>query len=95
MSAIEQLVGREILDSRGNPTVEVDVVSGVGRGRPGHGPVGRIDRAASKRSSCATAATRYRRQGRAHGAVGHVNGEIADAIEGHGRRSTSGPSTWP
>ena len=25
MSAIEQVIGREILDSRGNPTVEVDV----------------------------------------------------------------------
>ena len=26
MSAIEQVIGREILDSRGNPTVEVDVL---------------------------------------------------------------------
>lgn len=25
MSVIEQVIGREILDSRGNPTVEVDV----------------------------------------------------------------------
>ena len=25
MSAIEQVVGREVLDSRGNPTVEVEV----------------------------------------------------------------------
>ncbi|MDZ7732049.1 MAG: hypothetical protein U5R31_02135 [Acidimicrobiia bacterium] len=26
MSTIEQIIGREVLDSRGNPTVEVDVV---------------------------------------------------------------------
>ncbi|MGI8710198.1 MAG: phosphopyruvate hydratase, partial [Acidimicrobiales bacterium] len=26
MSSIERVVGREILDSRGNPTVEVEVV---------------------------------------------------------------------
>ena len=34
MSSIEHIVGREILDSRGNPTVEVDVVLDSGaRGR--------------------------------------------------------------
>ena len=32
MSAIEHLVGRQILDSRGNPTVEVDVVLESGAG---------------------------------------------------------------
>ena len=26
MSSIEQVIGREVLDSRGNPTVEVEVV---------------------------------------------------------------------
>jgi enolase len=34
MTAISTIIGREILDSRGNPTVEVDVVLGGGhRGR--------------------------------------------------------------
>ena len=30
MTAIATIIGREILDSRGNPTVEVDVVLGDG-----------------------------------------------------------------
>jgi len=36
MSAIVDIVGREILDSRGNPTVECDVLleSGVWRSKP-------------------------------------------------------------
>ena len=38
MTAITDIIGREILDSRGNPTVEVDVVLEDGaqgpRGRP-------------------------------------------------------------
>ncbi len=28
---IEKIIGREVLDSRGNPTVEVDVILGIGR----------------------------------------------------------------
>ena len=36
MTAIVDIIGREILDSRGNPTVEVDVVLADGsRGRAG------------------------------------------------------------
>src|SRR5262249_24439755 len=35
MTAIVDIIGREILDSRGNPTVEVDVILADGsRGRP-------------------------------------------------------------
>ncbi|HLJ20569.1 MAG TPA: hypothetical protein VKU84_10235, partial [Stellaceae bacterium] len=30
MTAITDIIGREILDSRGNPTVEVDVVLATG-----------------------------------------------------------------
>ena len=34
MAVIERIVGREILDSRGNPTVEADVIlAGGARGR--------------------------------------------------------------
>ncbi len=46
MTAITDIIGREILDSRGNPTVEVDVLPR----RRQHGPcgrsVGRLDRCA-------------------------------------------------
>ena len=38
--------GREILDSRGNPTVEVDVSLGRRRLRAGRGALGRLDRRA-------------------------------------------------
>jgi len=54
MTAIVDIVAREILDSRGNPTVEVDVVLEDGSmGRAGV-PSG-LRRAPMKRSSCATA----------------------------------------
>ena len=33
MSAIQAVVAREILDSRGNPTIEVEIFTGEGRGR--------------------------------------------------------------
>ena len=46
MSDIVSIVGREILDSRGNPTVEVEVTLDSGARRPGDGPVGRVDRRA-------------------------------------------------
>ena len=46
MTAIIDIHGREILDSRGNPTVEVDVTPGERRHRPRRGAVGRLDRRA-------------------------------------------------
>ena len=46
MTAIVDIHGREILDSRGNPTVEVDVDAGERRARPRRGAVGRLDRRA-------------------------------------------------
>ena len=46
MTAIATIIGREILDSRGNPTVEVDVVLDDGHLRPRRGAVGRLDRRA-------------------------------------------------
>ncbi len=87
MSSIEHIVGREVLDSRGNPTVEVEVVPRVGRRGAGHRPVGRVDRRSSRRSSCATAATATAARACVD-AVDHVNGEIADAL-----RRASTPST--
>ena len=46
MTAIADIIGREILDSRGNPTVEVDVIA---RGRlagPRRRALRRLDRRA-------------------------------------------------
>ena len=46
MSAIADIVAREILDSRGNPTVEVEVVLDTGASGPGGGAVRRQHRRA-------------------------------------------------
>jgi enolase len=54
MTAIIDIIGREILDSRGNPTVEVDVMLDDGsRGRAGV-PSG-ASTGATRRSNCAMA----------------------------------------
>ncbi len=56
MSAIVEVVAREVLDSRGNPTVEVEVelISGARGGRLSR--AGRAP-APTRPSSCATAAS--------------------------------------
>ncbi len=81
MTAIVDIVGREILDSRGNPTVEVDVLTSSGvRGR------------ASVPSGASTGArealelrdgdkSRYLGKG-VRKAVGFVNEELAHAMKG-------------
>jgi len=46
MSTIIDIIGREILDSRGNPTVEVDVFLEDGTMGRGRRAVGRFDRRA-------------------------------------------------
>jgi enolase len=80
MSEIEQLVGREILDSRGNPTVEVDVL--LESGATGRAMV------PSGASTGTFEAVELRDGGDRYGgkgvlqAVGHVNREIADAVTG-------------
>ena len=78
MSEIEHVVGREVLDSRGNPTVEVEVVLATGaRGRaivPSGASTGEHE------------AVELRDGGPRFGgkgvltAVGHVNAEIRDAL---------------
>ena len=80
MSTIEHVVGREILDSRGNPTVEAEVLLDSGaRGRA---------IAPSGASTGIREAVELRDGGERFGgkgvlrAVAHVNGEIADAING-------------
>jgi enolase len=80
VSIVDDVVGREILDSRGNPTVEVEVelVSGA-RGRAA---------VPSGASTGAHEAVERRDGGKRYGgkgvldAVGHVNGELRDAVVG-------------
>ena len=43
MTAIVDIIGREILDSRGNPTVEVDVDAGRRLARPRRRAIRRFD----------------------------------------------------
>ncbi len=81
MTAIIDIIGREILDSRGNPTVEVDV-------RLEDGSVGRAA-VPSGASTGAHEAVELRDGGKRYGgkgvekAVAAVNGEIFDAIGGY------------
>ena len=80
MSSIEQVIGREVLDSRGNPTVEVDVLLDSGAmGRaivPSGASTGTFEAAELRDGG-----DRYRGKGVTR-AVANVNGEIADFLEG-------------
>ena len=80
MSAIVDIHGREILDSRGNPTVEVDVVledGSMGRAAVPSGASTGAHEAVEKRDG----GTRYGGRG-VREAVGAVNREIFDALSG-------------
>lgn len=80
MSAIEQVRAREVLDSRGNPTVEVEVL--LASGATGRAIV------PSGASTGSHEATEWRDGGERYGgkgvlgAVERVNGEIADVLDG-------------
>ena len=80
MSTIEHVVGREVLDSRGNPTVEAEVLLDSGaRGRaitPSGASTG-IREAVELRDG----GDRYTGKG-VRRAVANVSGEIADAVAG-------------
>src|SRR5437660_2495086 len=81
MTAIVDIIGREILDSRGNPTVEVDVVLEDGsRGRAGI-PSGASTGAHEAVELRDGDTARYLGKG-VRRAVEAVNGEIFDAIGG-------------
>jgi enolase len=81
MSAIESVHARQILDSRGNPTVEAEVF--LASGASGRAAV------PSGASTGEFEAVELRDGGEAWGgkgvtkAVANVNGEIADAVKGH------------
>lgn len=80
MSIIESVIGREVLDSRGNPTVEVEVTLSTGEiGRaivPSGASTGAFE-ASEKRDG----GSRYLGKG-VLGAVEHVNVTIADVVVG-------------
>ena len=80
MSSIVHVSGREVLDSRGNPTVEVEVIldsGAVGRAMVPSGASTGAFEAVELRDGGA----RYLGKG-VQGAVGFVNGEIAELLEG-------------
>ena len=80
MTAITDIIGREILDSRGNPTVEVDVVLEDGaRGRAAV-PSG-ASTGAHEAVELRDGGKRYLGKG-VRMAVDAVNGEIFDAVGG-------------
>src|ERR1700752_4158558 len=81
MTAIIDLTGREILDSRGNPTVEVDVTledGGFGRAAVPSGASTGAHEAVELRDGVKG---RFLGKG-VTAAVAHVNGELRDALEG-------------
>ena len=67
MTAIVDIIGREILDSRGNPTVEVDVVLEDGAHGPRRRALGRLDRRARGGRAARRRQEALPRQGRAEG----------------------------
>jgi enolase len=80
VSLIEQVIGREVLDSRGNPTVEVEVVldsGAVGRAIVPSGASTGSFEAVELRDG----GDRYLGKG-VLGAVNNVNGEIAEILDG-------------
>ncbi|MGB6117840.1 MAG: phosphopyruvate hydratase [Mesorhizobium sp.] len=80
MTAIIDIVGREILDSRGNPTVEVDVTLEDGSFGRAAVPSG-ASTGAHEAVELRDGGERYLGKG-VMGAVDAVNGEILDAIGG-------------
>ncbi len=81
MSIIAKIIGREILDSRGNPTVEVDVIledGTMGRAAVPSGASTGAHEAVEKRDGDKS---RYLGKGVLQ-AVEAVNGEIAQALQG-------------
>ena len=78
---IERIIGREILDSRGNPTVEVDVIlsdGAMGRASvPSGASTGEYEACELRDGD----KKRYLGRGVAK-AVSHVNGEIAQRLTG-------------
>ena len=80
MSAIAELSAREVLDSRGNPTVEVDLRARLGCDRAGDRPLRRVD-GPFEATELRDGGDRYGGKG-VRKAVANVDGEIAAALGG-------------
>ncbi len=80
MSEIEELIGREILDSRGNPTVEVEVLLASGATGRAAVPSG-ASTGSHEAVELRDGGSRYGGKGVSR-AVAHVNGEISRAVTG-------------
>ncbi|HUY66055.1 MAG TPA: phosphopyruvate hydratase [Acidimicrobiales bacterium] len=80
MSLIEQVIGREVLDSRGNPTVEVEVVLDSGAAGRAIVPSG-ASTGSFEAVELRDGGDRFDGLG-VLGAVANVNGEIADVLDG-------------
>lgn len=80
MSSIDCVIGREVLDSRGNPTVEVEVILATGAKGSAIVPSG-ASTGQFEAVELRDGGERYMGKG-VLTAVRHVNGEIADTIEG-------------
>jgi len=78
MTAIEKIEAREVLDSRGNPTVEVEVVLDSGAGGRAIAPSG-ASTGVHEATEWRDGGDRYGGKG-VLGAVEHVNGEIAEVL---------------
>ncbi len=80
VSLIEQVIGREVLDSRGNPTIEVEVLLDSGASGRAIVPSG-ASTGSFEAVELRDGGDRYRGKGVLR-AVEHVDGEIADFLEG-------------
>ncbi|HEX3841327.1 MAG TPA: phosphopyruvate hydratase [Acidimicrobiales bacterium] len=80
MSSIEQVIGREVLDSRGNPTVEVEVLLDSGAMGRAIVPSG-ASTGTFEATELRDGGERYRGKGVVR-AVANVNGEIAEILDG-------------
>jgi enolase len=81
MVTIQRVLGREILDSRGNPTVEVEVTASTGQLGRAAVPSGASTGSREALELRDGDPRRYRGKG-VRRAVEHVNGEIARAVAG-------------
>jgi enolase len=88
MSAIVEVRGRQIVDSRGNPTVEVDVLlesGALGRAAVPSGASTGVHEAIELRDG----GPEWSGRGVTH-AVANVNGELAEAVRGRDARDQTG-----
>jgi enolase len=88
MSAIESVHARQILDSRGNPTVEVEIALRSGASGRAAVPSG-ASTGEFEATELRDGGTRWAGKGVAK-AVGNVNGEIAEAIVGRDGEDQAG-----